>query len=904
MKSKVLKKWRWALALTAVMALAGVAWAASYIFPGGTLSFADIPGWVNADIFSGVYTENDNIFVPTSKSENHVTVAGSVPGIVGGAHNDEYQGDVDSNVVTVTTSANNIGVAVIGAATRLGNAIDNNVVIEGGTIGDPTDPYGMKPGQVYGGYVTSGDGYAYGNTVVINDGDIKDAVVGGFIQGPVPHSWNLAWKTFGTGYAKFNTVTVNGGTLAHHIIGGRANTGYANNNEVIIGEYVTALTAQDIVGGRSVSGDASENKVYIYGEIDHDKDIKGGDAGKRADDNTVYISANNGKTVETEYIIGGDGPDGAKLNYVTIDSGTIDFTHIAGGRSISIDKTIVENNTVIIKGNTNTNTVLSGNDVAGGNTTHLDAINQYNTVRVEGIPTFTGTVKLYGGITQGGDGTVQNNTVEIAGTPKIDNNITLTVYGGGDATINKNNTVRISGSFDLMSATAAVKLYGHEGNDNHYTTVEGNTLDLKATGPLSVSEVKNFHKFIFTVPAGFNYATQSVLRASTASIGTNPTIEVKSVDLAKLAVGNSFNLFSAATLDGTYVPNKIGAIDTDGNGIELKIEKDITVLKATRPPDASTVKITDPGKFNFGTSTTARYITVGDFTWTGDWKADTNKVISGLSLADWRYFDLITVPPSSWGISPKLNLSKGTYTDTLTIEFSNGARATVPVTFYVTDPTGGGSPGGGGGNTGGGNAGLPAVSVPTPSGIVSVAVSGNTVTVTYADNSKTTYDTSTNLVTVAYPAGKFTAPASAAAGSAFTAAADGILIPDGTKVKVVATAAGKAPITLAGSAAVTVVNGRSTVSVTLPAALAAGTYDITLESLAGANPFFSAILAKGFQVTAGTGGGENNGGQEEEENTPSGSSSGSSGGCDAGLAGLAGLGLLIAGAVTRRNGKR
>jgi hypothetical protein len=701
MKNKVLKKWRWALALTAVMALAGVAWAETNYYsypeyPGKTeLTPAPIPDWVSGDIFSGQYTESDNIFVDTTKDNNDVKVRQDVAGLVGGGFSEN---NYEVAVNLVKTGAD-IGVAVIGAATRLGNAVNNDVVIDSGTIGSGTQ---AAPGQVYGGYVTSGNGYAESNCVEINGGTINDAVVGGFIQGPVPHSWNLAWKTFGTGYAKFNTVTVNGGTVAHQVIGGRANTGYANNNEVIIGENVTELTAQDIVGGRSVSGDASENHVKIYGGINHNSDIKGGDAGEKAEDNTVYISAGS-KTVGTSNIIGGAGPGGAKGNNVEIDRGTIldsnnSPLHIAGGQSIN-DNALVEKNKVLIKG---TSTILGNTggtvEVAGGNTGQTNAINQNNTVRVEGTPTFKGTVKLFGGITQDGEGNVQNNTVEIAGTPKIDNSGTLIVYGGGDATVNADNTVRISGGF-TFGAGAAVNLYGHQ--PGSYTTVLGNTLDLQAIAPLSVTDVGNFHKFIFTVPAGFDYANDSVLSASTADFGTTPpTIEVKGVDLDKLDEGDSFNLFSAATLDGTYVTKKIGAIDTDGNGIELEIEKVGNVLKATRPANASTVKITDPDQFDFGASTTAKYITADDFTWTGDWLANP-KVISGLSLADWIYFDLT---PTSWGISPNLNLPRGAYTDTLTIEFSNGARATVPVTFTVAGsipPPG---------------SALPEETVPTPSG--------------------------------------------------------------------------------------------------------------------------------------------------------------------------------------------
>jgi hypothetical protein len=316
--------------------LAGAAWGA---ITGATKQ--NLLSWVNADIFRAEWNgTNDSIYPGNQSTDaptgNNVTFSGEEANFVAGGQGQFVP--VSHNTVTIDESSTQINSAVIGAITSTGSATDNDVYIKSGTFGNTGNT--LFPGQVYGGYVTSGIGSAGNNSVTISGGTINNHVVGGFVQGPIPSTWNPAWSTAGRGGASNNAVTVSGGTLNGFIYGGRANIGNAAGNTVSISGTMT-YTGDEIIGGSSVSGDATGNSVSIAANLTGETpsaDIIGGRTrtkDKAADNNTVTISStvNNAR-----YIFGGSAVSKASGNRVNLNGASIAASdggvHIYGGRTI------------------------------------------------------------------------------------------------------------------------------------------------------------------------------------------------------------------------------------------------------------------------------------------------------------------------------------------------------------------------------------------------------------------------------------------------------------------------------------------------------------------------------------------------------------------------------------------
>jgi hypothetical protein len=187
------------------------------------------------------------------------------------------------------------------------------------------------------------------------------------------------------------------------------------------------------------------------------------------------------------------------------------------------------------------------------------------------------------------------------------------------------------------------------------------------------------------------------------------------------------------------------------------------------------------------------------------------------------------------------------------------------------------------------------VSVPNPGTIRSVVLNPNgAVTITYADGTTGTYNTSTQQINITYPKEVFAS--SASGGTSVTFTGTGTLIPNGTSVRVIVTAlASSASMrTLAGQnyvleSTVSVAGGKTAIPVDL-ASVENGVYSLALESQLSANPYFTAPLIETFRVQAGSG-----------ENDPA--KSGGGGGCDTGFAGAA---LLLTASLlaARKAGKR
>jgi hypothetical protein len=99
---------------------------------------------------------------------------------------------------------------IFGGNSAVGDATDNDVIVNGGTVSYP----------IYGGYA-NGAGNATGNKVIVNGGTVSDPIFGG--------------NVYGSGDATGNEVIITGGTVSGQILGGNSYSGDATGNHVTIG---------------------------------------------------------------------------------------------------------------------------------------------------------------------------------------------------------------------------------------------------------------------------------------------------------------------------------------------------------------------------------------------------------------------------------------------------------------------------------------------------------------------------------------------------------------------------------------------------------------------------------------------------------------------------------------------
>ena len=168
-----------------------------------------------------------------------------------------YGGNVEQNNVTVNNGTGNIVISgfVISGYAGTGNAIDNILTINGGTLNL----------SAYGGYVANAVGNAVGNNVTVNGGILKSYICGGYIAS-------------GSGNVEGNSVIINGGTCSYNISGGyiSSGSGDAIGNSVTINGGI--FPSASIIGGVSDTGKAVNNTVTLSGNPDFGAivDIYGG----------------------------------------------------------------------------------------------------------------------------------------------------------------------------------------------------------------------------------------------------------------------------------------------------------------------------------------------------------------------------------------------------------------------------------------------------------------------------------------------------------------------------------------------------------------------------------------------------------------------------------------------------
>ena len=263
--------------------------------------------------------------------------------------------------------------------------------------------------------------------------------------------------------ANSNTITIAGQiTDAYNeeecdVIGGKANTGSANLNHVIVES--TSNVKHSVYGGKTVKGPANNNTVEINGSVSHDA-YGGYSEDGDVEGNTVII---NNQVMN--YGIGGYSATGKAINNTAIlsDSGIM-VTSIAGGRS---ESGTVELNQTIISGGyaniasggyningsveKNTLTIKDGEvgmgfggfiEFGGGNGNAND-----NIVNVHGG---TIDIEVAGGRSENGNAI--GNTVNLY---TLNDNINGSIYGGqaGAGKTSADNTVNFLGTAILPNAT-------------------------------------------------------------------------------------------------------------------------------------------------------------------------------------------------------------------------------------------------------------------------------------------------------------------------------------------------------------------------------------------------------------------------------------------------------------------
>jgi hypothetical protein len=692
MKQENFRKWRWVLALCLIAALSGTAWAEPVIYKTDKEKtvLQDLPAWVSADVFGDVFPAkwaivSDSVFPKgaTAFENNSVTVdfvagGGAVTSLdfVLGAHNGTNNVAVDENTVTVTKGL--VRHTVFGAISRLGSATFNKVIVNGGTVGSPDAGQNLPEffGKVYGGYVTSSDGRARGNTVTIITGTIHGEVVGGKVQGPkVVDGVSVA----GTGEADENIVSIQGGNLYGKIFGGQAGSGDAVENKVSISSGTISLDAdgKGIIGGWSQAGSADANIVEITSAVNHSPFIIGGkvadaalgDKKPAANNNKVTIDKN--VAVTTDKIYGGEGLN-ASNNTVELLAGTL-----------SGDTTALE--------------------IVGGKVADGTAANN-NTVRIVGGVNFKGDVTLYGGKNGGtaaGQGNkliIENLTVKPLKVKSINfNSYDITVKGrsSGDVILQvtdavnlQNTTLKVfdftlgtGGSYCLISADGEIS---SKPDTIYATDSSGKALELTPTlldnKRLLVTRTKDSDMEIY-VTGNFNFGEHKVGYDSITAKKISYSTTSATIQTASLRDGTAFETKAStgAVTTWTVVPKSdlpagdykdMLIVDFVGGALATA---EVSIKIGTGGATDYSVTPVKFGEHKVGVSIAAQEIKYIPAT----------AVIQTAELTSGTNFD-VEQSGTTWTVVPKSGLAIGVYTDTLTVKFANGKEATAAVTLEIS----------------------------------------------------------------------------------------------------------------------------------------------------------------------------------------------------------------------------
>ena len=360
----------------------------------------------------GAYSYGDSDVI-----ENVVTINGNtVVGQFMGAENNEYNG------------------LVVGGFTQNGNAEGNSVVINGtGTI--EAKGYGIK--NVYGAH--TGLGEATNNKIEINSGTVGEAYAA--VTGGGNAEGNIATMTGGTvdylggaatdygdgkgGSAIDNGVEMSGGT-AKEVVGGEA----YDKGAKVEGNYVNMSggEAQNVYGANTLYATATGNTVTISGTAKVTGSGNDGyeDEGEKTTNNGVYGA------------FGAADTDNADAELATLTNNTVNIT---GGEVASAFGAFSEGNgdvsynKVNVTGGT-TGVVAEGNDrneLAGGYSVKGDVIGN----AVEITAGEVNNEEINGGKSE--EGNANQNSVSITG-----GEITTSLINGGYADSGTANENRVT----------------------------------------------------------------------------------------------------------------------------------------------------------------------------------------------------------------------------------------------------------------------------------------------------------------------------------------------------------------------------------------------------------------------------------------------------------------------------
>ena len=269
-------------------------------------------GLVKHQLVGGRSQYNDvNNASAVSVSDNQVTFTGGIVeyDVIGGAA--DVSGYVTGNVVTMSGDTTEVYGDLIGGKSGFGDASDNIVNLNGGSVGK----------VVHGGEAINGR--ADRNKINVTGGTIRGSISGGI----------------GNDGADSNQVLVSGVTVGGQIIAGDSAEGSATNNVAVIKNAVIAgadIIGYDETGGAvsgyvTITGNAENNKLIISDSTINDSVFSGYTAHGSAIGNSLIIDSGSHITQDVtggKTLRGGD----ATNNSVSIEDATVDG-NIYGGRT-------------------------------------------------------------------------------------------------------------------------------------------------------------------------------------------------------------------------------------------------------------------------------------------------------------------------------------------------------------------------------------------------------------------------------------------------------------------------------------------------------------------------------------------------------------------------------------------
>lgn len=419
---------------------------------------------------------------------------------------------------SITVNGGNISDVIAGGYTIAGNSDYNTVTVNGGTFAD-TD-------EGIGGGITA-DGSASHNTVTINAAGsyLGKTVTGGYGMGGLFLEQTLESRADNN---IVNFIDGNLGTGGSALVAGGLNWngGVSNNRVTVSGGVISAGDDEDalgVYGGMTYNGDAIGNELVVQGGTVSGS-LAAGHVAENTDPSLASLFPN------------GTGFGNAVSNTLRItQTADIDDGNVSAGATVNGDA--VGNRLLMDGGTVLTNSALTAAVVNGtGNTRN-------NLVEISG-GTVTGTV--FGGLVAT-SGEASGNTVVISGNARVEENtgagfMPQFIAGGvlmGNGSAN-NNTVRIAGNADV-STMALYGGYDFLGAGNDVTT--GNTLSIERMGAHAVS-VANFGNYAFVLPQTGALSGPMLSLDNTADL-TGTSISIDAGD-RQFAAGDSFVLIDNA----------------------------------------------------------------------------------------------------------------------------------------------------------------------------------------------------------------------------------------------------------------------------------------------------------------------------------------------------------------------